>query len=354
MADTAVRIIYYGDLRPGSTSRHRFDALRRLTWTGGLSIDSGPGGWSALLDRLSQHLYRRGLPAGDRLHRTRNDLLVEAGLSIRPDVLWLDKPLDIRPESISRIRSASPRTLVVGYSPDDMGQRHNRSLLFDRLIDEFDLFLTTKTFGVRELASMGCRRVVFIGNGYDRLAHAPIDLSPGEFAEWGSDVGFIGTYERERARSLTALAGQGFDVRVWGNGWGPARREGRLRIEGRPAEGKDFARVVAATKINLGFLRKLNRDMQTTRSIELPACGGFMLAERTDEHLALFDEGSEAEFFADDAEMIAKCRHYLVDDSARRRIALGGRKRCVASGYSNDDRMGEALRLIAAVREEHQ
>ena len=135
-------------------------------------------------------------------------------------------------------------------------------------------------------------------------------------------------------------------MRVWGNGWHRVRSRPNLRIEGRAAEGRDFARVASASRINLGFLRKLNRDRQTTRSVELPACGAFMLAERTDEHRALFEEGKEAEFFADEEELIAKCRRYLGDEPARARIAAAGRARCLAAGYRNDDRMAEALHVL--------
>ncbi len=105
--------------------------------------------------------------------------------------------------------------------------------------------------------------------------------------------------------------------------------------------------MVSATKINLCFLRKANRDKQTTRSIELPACGGFMMAERTTEHRDLFVEGREAAFFGDDRELIALCRYYLVHDDERERIAQAGLARCVSSGYSNDARMRGMLEQVA-------
>jgi spore maturation protein CgeB len=104
-----------------------------------------------------------------------------------------------------------------------------------------------------------------------------------------------------------------------------------------------YPRVVNATRINLGFLRKANRDQQTTRSIEIPACRGFMLAERTKEHRRLFREGIEAEFFEGFDELLAKCRHYLVQEDERRRIAENGHRRCIFGGYSYEGRLLSVL-----------
>ena len=49
-----------------------------------------------------------------------------------------------------------------------------------------------------------------------------------------------------------------------------------------------------------------------------------MLAERTDTHLALFQEDVEAAFFDSDAEMIDKVHFYLQHEEIRQRVARAG------------------------------
>jgi hypothetical protein len=111
-----------------------------------------------------------------------------------------------------------------------------------------------------------------------------------------------------------------------------------------------YAEAVAASKISLGFLREICLDEHTTRSFEIPAMGGFLLAHRSAEHLEFFEEGKEAEFFETDEEFNEKVRFYLAHDALRRRIAEAGYRRCMTSGYSYDERIQSLLPQIGLDR----
>src|SRR5690606_38676558 len=114
----------------------------------------------------------------------------------------------------------------------------------------------------------------------------------------GEDVGFIGIWEKERCDSILYLARNGIKVKIFGGGkWNDYRGIDNLEIL-PPLYSDDYSKALQAFKISICFLRKLNFDLQTSRTMEIPACGGFMLAERTTEHMALFKEGKEAEFFS--------------------------------------------------------
>ena len=343
-------VVYVGEMLKGSTSLQRCEAIERqgarvVRVTTRASQDRSP-----LSARLAAAAYRGGLDVP-----TPDPLKVNAQLSraldeIRPDLLWLDKALVVGSDVLRAARARHPSLIIAGYSPDDMGQRHNRSTAFDHQLPLYDIFFTTKSYGVDELRALGCLNPVFVANAYDPALHRPLDLAPGDREQFGGTITFIGSYEPERAAEISAIAAAGLPVRVWGAGWPSATSSpDDLTIEGRALYGEDYVRTLCASDINLCFLRKLNRDQQTTRSVEIPACGAFMLAERTQEHEALFREGEEAEYFDSVDELIAKCRFYLQHPDKRTRIAANGLARCRNAGYSNDERIKNMLEQAFAM-----
>lgn len=283
-----------------------------------------------------------------------NRELLKKTKEFQPDLIWLEKALYIYPETLRSIKQFPKSCFIIYYSPDDYLNPENISRHFLRSIPFYDLVVTTKSYNMEELRSFGVHNLFFSNKAFCPEVHRPHHLSSFDRLCLGSRVGFIGTYEAERGRSMLCLARAGIEVRIWGNGWsrllGPSHS--KLRIEGRPIWGEEYARAISTTDINLCFLRKVNRDKVTQRSIEIPACGGFMLAERTDEHTRLFDEGKEAEFFGSDDELIDKVRYYLIHEDERSVIARAGRERCLVSGYSYPERLAEILTQAALLKEE--
>lgn len=335
-----MKILYVGALWFGSTALHRMVALQDLGHDV-IGIDTTPPDrrWEhflpiRILRRLGYHLDLAGANRRILEHIHRDSF----------DLLWIDKGLTIFPKTLKLVKRIQPGCLLVSYSPDDMMNPRNQSRWYLASLPIYDLHVTTKAYNVAELKSLGAKDVVFVGSGYDPHTHHPISLTPEERRIWGADVGFIGDFERARYEMMLALARAGVQVTVRGPRWEPyVGRHPNLIIKPGWVLGDDYAKAICATKINLCFLRKANRDLHTTRSFEIPACGGFMLAERTDEHLALFREGEEAEFFGDERELISKVKYYLQDEAKRREIAFRGRERCLRSGYSNQERLASVL-----------
>jgi spore maturation protein CgeB len=100
--------------------------------------------------------------------------------------------------------------------------------------------------------------------------------------------------------------------------------------------------------VNVAFVAKTNRDEHTMRTFEIPACGGFMLAARTHDHLTFLREDEEAAFFGSVDELVEKTVKYLGDPAARRRIATAGRER-VTGRERYEDRAAVVLEIVKDV-----
>jgi hypothetical protein len=340
----AMRIIFVGDLSPYSRSTQRCRTLRELGHEV-FEVPSYPP--TTVPERVKpprlilRILNKLGWVPDLAAANTR----LLARLAETPcDLVWIEKGVSIRPQALQMARQLVPGVRVVSYSEDDMTRRHNYSRRYVACLPHYDCVFTTKSYNTapEELPALGARRVVFVDKSFDPHTRRPLPVTPAQQAALGGDVGFIGTFERARAEAMLALAQRGVPVRVFGNGW--RRWVGRhplLRVENRPLLGDDFARAIGATRINLCFLRKLNRDLQTDRSVEIPACGGFMLAERTAEHQRLFSEDLEAAYFDVDRpeELFAKVEYYLAHEDIRATVAERGRARCFASDYTHANRL---------------
>lgn len=294
--------------------------------------------WARAAYRLGHHVGRPPDLLGA------NRAVLTAIASEHFDVLWVDRGREMLPATLREVRRRAPTTRLVSYSADDMMNRSHSSVAYRECIPIYDLHVTTKSYNVAELHGVGAHDVLFVDNSYDPEAHRPMDLTPEDRARFGSDVGFVGYHERDREGMMRGLAEAGIPVVIRGPRWSRMRRRhSNLRVRDDYLDGDDYARAINATRINLGFLRKGARDLQTTRSVEIPACGAFMLAERTDEHRRLFEEGSEAEFFGDFDELLAKCRYYLDHEHERAAIASGGRRRCLTGRYDYAGRLQTVL-----------
>src|SRR5258708_13854315 len=87
------------------------------------------------------------------------------------------------------------------------------------------------------------------------------------------------------------------------------------------AVARDFRLAVGGAKIAANLVRRANRDDHVMRTFEIPACGGFMLTERSATHEELFQEDREVAFFGAPDEFVAKVRSYLPLDDNRSKIA---------------------------------
>lgn len=321
------RIIVVGQTFEESRTVQRVNAMRSLacpvscvpTVPAGLNYESPP----SLVQRIRYRLRRPADPA-----RANKAIIHEVQRGA--DILWLDAADMIHASTLHRAKKINQDLVIVWYCEDDMLNPRLRTKQLDGSLSLFDLWVTTKSFNAapEELPSLGVKNVMFVNNSCDPALHRPIEVSEEDKKNFGSPVSFIGSFEEPRAQSVMHLAQSGISVRVWGNGWSQwVGRHPNLNIENRPAYNEEFAKVISASAINLCFLRHANRDLQTCRSIEIPACAGFMVHERNSEITSLFREEKEAVYFSSDEELARVCSFWIGNDQTRRHIGETARKR---------------------------
>lgn len=267
--------------------------------------------------------------------------LVSAVRRAQPDLVLFVKDDDLHAMTYRALRRAAPRATLAAFHPDDPfrldgrgGASHPRAVTQLRAVDAY--FLWSRALCARAAAA-GARRVGYLPFAADPALHHPVALTAEDRRAFGSDVCFVGNWDPEREAWLRHLTF--CDLALWGNGYwatrcaDPALRRAWRR---RPLVGLDMARAALASGVNVNVLRPQNKDACNMRTFELPACGAFMLHERSTDLPGLFRPGVECDDFGSPAELVAKVRRWLEPGrvAERRAIAEAGRAAAARQTYA--------------------
>lgn len=337
-----MKILYAANLSPNDSALYRLWALERL---GHHVVPLDYLSYASSRPMVHRIVYR--LVAGPHVDRFNRDLIRLAEQE-KPDLLWADKILWMRPRTLDRLRSLGIAT--VSYMIDNpFGPRRDPGWrLYMRDIPHYDLHVVQRDKNIADYRKRGARDVTKIQTAYEPRIHFP---PPEGWSDCNRDrdVSFIGSPYDQRGATLTRLSEE-FGVAISGNqlSWQRALTSdafSKLYREGELYQ-QQYREAVWRSKINLSFITHSNQDEFVHKSFEIAGCGGFLLAERSQGHLDRFREDEEAVFFTGFDELAAKIRRYLPDESARARIAAAGRARAYRDGYHNDCQVGRVIERV--------
>ena len=334
-----MRILYTGPLDQWSTTEARRKALLTLVHTV-IAVDSLPymQRTSTLLTKLQwRWLFGPGVSLYNR------DLL-QTARECRPDVVWIDQGICVWPETVQAI-IAQTGALLLHYTSEDVEHWRQKFRHYYKAVPLYDVHVTTNSLNIPFLRRLGARKVIRAEFGYDPDLHRPPVMEADELERYYSNAVFVGHWEPTTEETVLRLREEGLGLRVWGGGWKKVTTKSLLADKGQFHDiyGERYVKTLAGAKICLCFVSKWNRSQSSGRTFEIPAIGGFLLAERTDDHLSYYEEGKEAEYFLSLDELLWKARYYLTHEGERFAIARAGHERCLKSGYTHRDRVAQIL-----------
>ena len=322
----ARRAVVVCDQWLGSNGFAGLKALRRACWSAQVvpEWEYVPVKWTGAAMRAAARALRRAA-VGELNHALESE--VERS---EAEMLLVFKGTFITGDTIARIRAAGTRAYC--FYPDLSTRTHGPYI--PRALREYDWVFTTKRFGIADMSQhLGVTRASVLPHAYDPDLHRPLELHARDRERYGCDASFIGTWSPKKESILASLREQlpSANIRIWGGQWSRARHPlVRQVASAHPIEGDEYVRAICASTINLAILSEKRRgassdDQITSRTFHIPACGGFMLHERTEELGEFLVEGESVACFNGVDELAAQVTRFLGDSAARRAIADRGR-----------------------------
>jgi spore maturation protein CgeB len=231
----------------------------------------------------------------------------------------------------------------LNFLTDDPWNKAHYAPWFFNALPHYDIIFSPRRANIPDLLKVGCQKVEYLPFGYDEVLFYPETVRQ-EIQTAIPDVLFAGGADKDRVLYMHALIKSGIQLALYGSYW-EKYLETKSHTLGQ-ADVPTLRSAIARAKICLCLVRRANRDGHCMRTFEVPAVGGCMLTEDTQEHRNIFgNEGENVLYFNSVAEMLDKTRWLLEHEQERQRLANNAHQLITQGHHTYGDRLKTMLDL---------
>lgn len=265
----------------------------------------------------------RYIGAQDEQIKQLNDDFVRECEAAQPDMLFMFKGEKITYASLAKIKKTIRPIMATWWVDDpfctlsaDFNMRPYENVLDSLLL--WDYFFIYETFSLTRLKRLGVN-AHYLPNATDTDFFFPEkDIIS---ASYKSDISFIGTPFRERAKMVKVLKDNNpkADITLWGGNWQDVYfknlvKKNRVSLE-------EVRQIYVCSQINLNSHFYNGTTGANVRTFDIPACRGFMLTDAMSDIINnLFVEGEEVITYKNYKDLSDKVSYFMENKDERDEI----------------------------------
>lgn len=289
----------------------------------GINIDHFP--YSLVGNRIIKKLYLKNKSFAKIYNKNVTGKLYDQIKLNNYEVVFVIKGTYLIPDVLKNIKNKFTNLKLLCFNPDDP---FNKSLgssnsYIKNSIKYYDHYFIWKKTLIDHILAAGAKYAHYLPFAADTdIIYPSKDLNIVQ----DIDVSFIGNADSERISFFRALEQEmikrksEIKINLFGNGW----QNSKHLIANGPIEGEKLLYTIYRSKINLNILREQNKNSTNMRTFEIPAAGGFMLHEYSEEAIDFFKPGIEADYYKNVEDCVEKINYYLKNKILIQNISQAG------------------------------
>lgn len=233
--------------------------------------------------------------------KKQNKALYRTIEEIQPELLFILKGSDLETTVLKNIQLNFPSIKIASFNPDDpFNPRACKENIRSAIPYHDFYFIWTKQL-IKKLEKFGAKKAVYLPFATDTEI-----IKPEAFKGFRYDITFIGNADKERIKWMTKISKEinqlpsRPQIDIFGENW-PQIPNATMHAQ---ANGKAYLEIIRASKASINILRKQNKGATNMRTFEIPAAGGILFHETSDEAQAFFSDSDPVFFFEDEYEFV--------------------------------------------------
>jgi spore maturation protein CgeB len=289
---------------------------------------------------LNKLVFRSGL---SKIIGKINAELKRQVLTVKPEIVWVFKGMEVLPETLVWIRSEGIK--IVNYNPDNpflfSGKGSGNSNISNS-IGIYDLHFSYDESIRRRLEDEFGKATYSLPFGFEVNDHL-YEVCSNQKEQLKAC--FLGNPDVYRAGFLQEIA-DFVPIDVYGNNWKKFINHKNVSIF-KPVYGLDLWKALYRYRVQLNLMRPHNPESHNMRSFEVPGIGGILLAPDTPDHREYFNVGNEIFLYSDNQSCINQI-HKILDlpSNEADSIRSAARQGSVKKAFSYKDRAAYVLDIF--------